>query len=187
MKLLVPSDSYPDKYWLSYDHQNSIDHLAFIECKKLSVTNEICSFLLKSKVGLSAFRKYDYLFSDGPDLVSSRFARVIMDSNLANDIQLIASEVSVNGEIYTDYFVINYLKMENGFDMERCMYKPLIKSMPDGPKKFSRIVLLKKIPENSIFRAVESNSHIIFSDRVSEIVRSNSLVGIDFADGKDDF
>jgi hypothetical protein len=65
MKLIEPVDNYPEKYWLSYDHGTNIDHLSFQECKLISGSDLPVQLSLKQKVGLSAFRKYDYLLVMG--------------------------------------------------------------------------------------------------------------------------
>lgn len=55
---------------------------------------------LKNKVSVAVIRRYDYLFSDVPDLVSSRLAGIINSSALVNDVRLIRIDVTVNGEGY---------------------------------------------------------------------------------------
>jgi len=185
MKLLTPSDGYPESYWLSYDHTNNLDHLEFNKCKKLSATGAKPKVTLTKKISLSTFRQYDYFFSDGPDLVGARLAEIINSSTFASDVQLICADVTINGKSYDDYFIINYLRSEPAFDMTSSSYKSLIKSMPDGPKKFSRIVLLDKMPKSGMFRASESNSHVVVSDDVAEHFKNNSVRGVEFCSEKD--
>ena len=43
---------------------------------------------LKNKVSVAVIRRYDYLFSDVPDWVSSGLAGIINSSALANDLQV---------------------------------------------------------------------------------------------------
>lgn len=185
MKILVPVDSYPEKYWLSYDHENSIDHLKFLECTPVSSHEGFVRLNLKRAVSLKDFRRFDYLFSDGPDVVSSRVANLIKSSDFASDVQFISCELSVNGDIYSDYFVINYLASEVAFDMSKSQYKPLIKSIPNGPKKFQHIVLRDRAPDSAIFRSAESISHVVASDEVAEFFKSNFVVGVEFVTEKD--
>lgn len=185
MKILVPIDSYPERYWLSYDHKNSIDHLKFLECSPVSPNEGLTKLGLKKKVSLKDFRKFDYLFSDGPDVVSSRIADLISSSGFASNVQFVSCELAISGDVYLDYFVINYLVSEVAFDMDRSQYKPLIKSVPDGPKKFQHIVLKDRKPNSGIFRSAESNSHVVVSDEVAEFFKSNSVVGVEFVSEKD--
>lgn len=185
MKLLTPSDEYPESYWLSYDHTNSLDHLEFYKCKKLSAIGAKPKMALAKKISLSAFRKYDYFFSDGPDLVSARLAEIINSSTFADDIQLICADVTINGKSYDDYFIINYLRSESAFDMVSSIHKALIKSMPDGPRKFNRIVLLDKTPASGMFRALESNSHVVVSNDVATHFKKNFVKGVSFCSEKD--
>jgi hypothetical protein len=179
MNILIPSDNYPEKYWLKYDHKHSIDHLEFISAKKLPKNIERPTFTLKGSVSLNAVRKYDYLYSDGPDVISTRLADWLTDL-CPTDVQLIPATVFINGEEFEDYFIINILGREEAFDMTECVYVPLIKSLPDGPKKFKSIKLLDKNPSQEIFRATESNSHIIVADRVVTALQKNSVVGVQF-------
>ncbi len=186
MKLLEPVDSYPEKYWLSYDHGSSIDHLSFQECKLISGSDLSVRLSLNKKVGLSAFRKFDYLFSDGPDIVTSRLVDIFVAMGLESEIQFIPACVAINGDLYNDYYAVNYLMSESAFDMERCVYKPLIKSLPDGPKRFSKIVLQDIEPTHSIFRALESMSRIVVSDRAAESLQNKSVIGICFVEVRSD-
>ena len=89
MKLIEPVDNYPEKYWLSYDHGTNIDHLSFQECKLISGSDLPVQLSLKQKVGLSAFRKYDYLFSDGPDIITSRLFNIFLGMGLEGEIQFV--------------------------------------------------------------------------------------------------
>lgn len=180
MKILIPTSNYPEKYWLSYDHEKNIDHLEFLECRMIPASENNIKLSLKKKVGLKDFRKFDYLFSDGPDLVSLRLVDLINSSDFADDVQFVPCELLINGEAYSDYFIVNFLFAEPAFDMENSLYRPLIKSMPDGPKKFQHIKLLNRKPNRNMFRAAESNSHLVVSDEVAVYFRENSVVGVDF-------
>lgn len=185
MKLLEPAENYPEKYWLSYDHEDCIDHLKFQEGQRIVAEPLSVKFLLKNKVSLNSIRKYDYLFSDGPDVVSSRLANIFQEMNLMEDIQLVQASVMINGNWYDDYFAVNYMAVESAFDMEKSIFKPLIKSMPNGPKRFSNIVLSSAAPVHSVFRASESMSRIIVSDQVADFIKSKLVVGICFVDGRE--
>jgi hypothetical protein len=34
MKIMIPDDSYPERYWLNYDHDKNLSHLEFSLAKK---------------------------------------------------------------------------------------------------------------------------------------------------------
>lgn len=70
--------------------------------------------------------------------------------------------------------------MESAFDLSERVYKPLIKSMPDGPKKFSKIVLLDRAPCSKIFRAIEGRSNIVPSDVLAVKLEGIPLKGVRF-------
>jgi hypothetical protein len=149
--------------------------LKFYECKKISASKPVPKMTLKNKISVAAIRRYDYLFSDGPDLVSSRLAGIINSSALADGVQLIRTDVTINGEGYNDYFIINYLRSESAFDMAQSINKPLARSMPEGPKKFNSIALLNKDPVSNIFRALESSSHVVCSDQAVAFFKANPV------------
>lgn len=184
MKMLVPVDNYPDKYWLSYDHEKNLDALEFRQCREVVPSNHELVLRLKAKVSVSAFLKYDYFLSDGPSLASRRFAEIIKKSVFRDCIQFVPATVIIDGQIYAEFFLINYLRSEKAFDMEKCVYAPLLKSMPDGPKKFDKIVLLDKTPVNPIFRAEESKGHIVLSNEAATFLATNKVIGLGFVDSK---
>ena len=94
--------------------------------------------------------------------------------------QFFSARVKVNGEILTDYAVLNLLKSEEAFDLEGCVYVPLIKSMPDGPRKFKNIALQDKLSNAQIFRASEDRGSIIVSEKLAQIFTSATVKGVRF-------
>lgn len=185
MKLLEPAENYPERYWLSYDHEGCIDNLEFQEGRRIVAEPLSVKFFLKNRVSLNSIRKYDYLFSDGPDVVSTRLANIFQEMNLMGEVQLVQASVMINGDWYEDYFAVNYMAVESAFDMEKSVFRSLVKSMPNGPKRFSKIVLSNVAPVHSVFRASESMSRIIVSDQVADFIKSKSVIGICFVDGRE--
>ncbi|WP_144936371.1 imm11 family protein [Pseudomonas alabamensis] len=179
MKIMIPDDSYPERYWLNYDHDKNLSHLEFSLAKKLEVVASPMAFSIKDKVSLANLRKFDFLYSDGPDLVSENVARILRN-NCPDEVQFFSARVKVNGEILTDYAVLNLLKSEEAFDLEGCVYVPLIKSMPDGPRKFKNIALQDKLSNAQIFRASEDRGSIIVSEKLAQIFTSATVKGVRF-------
>ena len=184
MKILIPSENYPEKYWLKYDHEKNPDHLEFLLGKEVHVDNGPIVYVMKGKVSLAAVREYDYLFSDGPDVVSDDVARILVES-CPLDVQLLPAVLVVNGGRYGDYFALNVLNKYEAFDLSRCNYVPLINSMPDGPKKFKTIHLKGYVPNFSIFRAVESRFNIVLSDSLAVKLEGRLVKGVQFVSGLD--
>jgi len=52
--------------------------------------------------------------------------------------------------------------------LEKCTQALVIKSMPDGPVKFTKIVLKKSEEQNLIFRAEEELLEIVATDYLVE-------------------
>lgn len=182
MKIMIPNDEYPEKYWLKYDHEKNPSHLEFFLAKKLEAFDRPIVFSVKSKVSLANFKKFDFLYSDGPILVSERVSKILRD-NCPDEIQLFPVIVNVNGESLTDYAILNILKSEEAFDLDSCVYVPLIKSMPDGPKRFKKIALQDKLSSAHIFRASENRGSVIFSEKLAQIFIDASVKGVEFVSG----
>ena len=182
MKIMIPNDEYPEKYWLKYDHEKNPSHLEFFLAKKLEAFDRPIVFSVKSKVSLANFKKFDFLYSDGPILVSERVSKILRD-NCPDEIQLFPVIVNVNDESLTDYAILNILKSEEAFDLDSCVYVPLIKSMPDGPKRFKKIALQDKLSSAHIFRASENRGSVIFSEKLAQIFTDASVKGVEFVSG----
>lgn len=182
MKIMIPDDGYPERYWLKYDHEKNPSHLEFVLAKRLESVASPVTLSVKSKVSLASFKKFDFLYSDGPDLISARVSRILSD-NCPDEIQTFPAIVKVNGEVLTDYAVLNILKSEEAFDLDGCVYVPLIKSMPDGPRRFKKITLRDKLPGAHIFRASEDRGSIIVSDKLAQIFTDASVKGVEFVSG----
>ncbi|MBA1192473.1 hypothetical protein G7007_06305 [Pseudomonas entomophila] len=178
MKMMVPSDEYPEKYWLKYDHEKNPSHLEFILTKALELDTDFVAFSIQKKISLAAFKKFDFLYSDGPDLVSGRVSRILRD-NCPDDVQLVPAIIEVNDQVITDYAVLNVLKFEEAFDLSSCVYGPLIKSIPDGPKRFRKIVLQDKVSDAQFFRASENRESIVLSNSIAQLFKDASVKGVE--------
>lgn len=184
MKILVPAENYPENHWIKYDHALNMDYMEFSIGKEINDDGVPVVFTVKGRVSIASIKSYDYLFSDGPDVVSAHFARLLRDK-CPRDIQLLPAEIKVNDEIVDEYFVLNILNKDVAFDMDSCIYVPLIKSVPDGPKKFKKISLLNKLPSFDIFRAYESRFNVVLSDRLAQKLEAESVKGVRFVSGLD--
>ncbi|MFK3725181.1 imm11 family protein [Pseudomonas monteilii] len=176
MKLKIPIDKYPEKYWLKYNHEVNPQRVEFLLGKKIDTKGNAILFSLKNKVSVAAISKYDYLYSDGPDVVSEQVAGVLNEI-CPDDIQLLPAIVNVNGVILSNYYALNVLKSEHALDLEGCVYYSLGED-DDAPKRFEKIALLDKVPSADIFRALEKRSSIILSDRLAQALEKASIKGI---------
>ncbi|WP_349974684.1 hypothetical protein [Pseudomonas sp. WHRI 8519] len=184
MKILVPADNYPENYWIKYDHETNMDHMEFSIGKEIHGNGAPVLFTAKGKVSIASIKSYDYLFSDGPDVVSAHLAKLLRDK-CPKDIQLLPAEIKINNQVVGEYFVLNILNADLAFDMDNCTYVPLIKSMPNGPKKFKKISLLNKLPTFDIFRASESRFNVVLSDRLAQDLEAESVKGVRFVSNLD--
>lgn len=65
-------------------------------------------------------------------------------------------------------------------DLKASTYVPLLKYMPDGPKKFTSIVLLEKEPHYKIFRAAEDEGKVMVSHDLKVELEREGVKGIKF-------
>lgn len=179
MKILVVSDEYPDSYWLNYNWGANPDHLMFLERRRVDEIVGPLIFDLKGRVSLEAFNRYDYFSSDGPSVISERFANMLRQK-CGSEVQLIAAIINLNGNVQSGYYVMNILNAGKAFDMERCVYKPLLAALPEGPKKFKHIRLLENQPRFNIFRAEEHNPSIVISDELAQMLSVARIKGVEF-------
>ncbi|MFK3908536.1 hypothetical protein ACI2KD_10795 [Pseudomonas monteilii] len=136
MKMLMGSDDYPEHYWLKYDRDANPDYFKFSGGERCEGISKALKFHLKGRVSMSSFLQYDFLSSDGPDVMTEKLARILENACPAG-IQLVPVEVISNGKTWSGYYVVNILNIDKAFDMDRCVYCPLLKSMPEGPKNLS--------------------------------------------------
>jgi len=59
MKLKIPIDKYPEKYWLKYNHEVNPQRVEFLLGKKIDTKGNAILFSLKNKVSVAAISKYD--------------------------------------------------------------------------------------------------------------------------------
>lgn len=180
-ELRIASD-YPNSYWFEYQHPD-ISGSAFSQCKSIE-TNEGYFFKLKSKVSDKALLAYDFYYSDGPIFISPRLASLISCHDVfRTDVQLIDATVSVNETQHQGYKIINILREVSCIDMEASESQPILSYLPNGPRKFSKIVFKENVIEDfSMARCSEYKSCIIISNEFKEFLSKDNVKGIDFAD-----
>lgn len=178
MKLKVPDDKYPEKYWLRYDRDVNPRHVEFLLGKRIDTKGDAILFFLKGKVSLASISRYDFLYSDGAEVVSENVAKVLNEI-CPNDIQLLPAVVNVNGVFLKGYYALNLLKSEPALDLENCVFFYLGEDA-DAPRRFEKIALLDKEPSSDIFRASEKRTSVVLSDRLAKELEKVSVKGIRF-------
>ncbi|WP_025026054.1 imm11 family protein [Caldalkalibacillus mannanilyticus] len=185
MYLLEISEEYPNNYWLEYDHEKFPDHLIFKSGSEVDVSSFQEIYLrANKKVSLERLSSYDYLFSSGPDLISNKLADIFIRRNLANQIQTIPVTILCGDMEVKGFNIIIYKKCDTAIDMKASTYVPLLKYMPDGPKKFTSVVILEKEPHYKIFRAEENKDKVIVSHDLKVELEREGVKGIKFVKEK---
>lgn len=179
MHILEISDSYPDNCWLEYEDSHTLGHMKFKSCTLLDLpdTEEI-KFKASKKLLQEKLLSFDYLFSNGPDLISDRLANLLSSHIEKNEVQIFPAKILKDNETISGFNVINYLKCEPAIDLANSTYKPLLSSMPDGPRKFLHTVLLDRDPNSDIFRAAENIEEVMVSEKLRQLLEAHNIKGI---------
>ena len=173
------SPSYPNKYWFEYKHSNILasDFLKGAEFSR----EEHFDFYLKNKVSENNLFSYDFYFSDGPLVISPRLASLLLDANdFLSGIQLLDATMHVNNVEHSGYKVLNVIDVISCIDMERSDSQPILSYLPNGPRKFNKIVFKNGISENfSLARCQEHSSSLVISQTFRDFLLNKNAKGID--------
>lgn len=185
MYFLEISEDYPNSYWLECESEEAFDHMLFKDCVGLAPSKvPVMTLRISKKVSLERISHYDYLFSSGPDVISARLARLLFEQVANGEIQILPVVISNGDDEISGFGVVNYLKCEPAIDIKNSTFKPLISSMPNGPRKYLHTVLLDKKPIHDVFRAEENREEIVVSDRLRQILESSRIKGVRFVKEK---
>ncbi|MBE1555923.1 imm11 family protein [Sporosarcina limicola] len=129
----------------------------------------------------SYLNKYNMLPTIGGALVSLKLKKLI--EGLGSDCQFIPTVITSTetGETNESFFVMNVLNVVSCLDMEKSEYRPLIKSLPDGPIK---LLSIKYVPNSlnghHIVRMKEYTGNIIVDDVFVKACKEEKIKGINF-------
>ncbi|AVK96346.1 hypothetical protein FCT18_07895 [Lysinibacillus sphaericus] len=124
---------------------------------------------------------YDILPTIGGLLVSLKFKQLV--ERLGSDCQFIPAVISStkSGEINETFFVMNVLNLVPCLDWENSEYKPLLKSLPDGPIK---LLTIKYVPNSleghHIVRMKEYTGNIIVDELFIKACKEEKIKGVMF-------
>ncbi|WBS02555.1 hypothetical protein OU994_30680 [Pseudoduganella sp. SL102] len=178
--VLSVSDDYPDSYWFKYDHDNSPSYLSFQSGEAVDQPKRPPLFTLDKKISIARFLGFDFLMSDGGDFISAKFAD-LMRNLAAGDVQIIEASVYVNGEKMNGFCIGNIANLVSCVDMEKSIYKPLLKSCPDGPIKFTRFEFIdNSLNDHKIVRCKEDPQTIVVSEDFMQACKSAGIRGVEF-------
>lgn len=171
---------YPESYWFEYDQDESPDHLLFKQGRPIDQLQSRPKFRLNKRVSLERLSTFDYLMSDGPDLVSPRLASVLT-SVAPQDVQLFGAEVSVGAIELEGYHVPNVIHLVSCLDKDRSDYEPLLSYMPDGPIRIRKAAYAPNgLRHHVVVRMLEDNQTIIVQDVLVSACRDEKIRGISF-------
>ncbi|WP_074890383.1 imm11 family protein [Pseudomonas graminis] len=175
------SDTYPESYWFKSKILTGQDSIELKTGAEVTGTWAL-ELRLDKRVSLERVLGFDFLFSDGPNFISPRLYDILVSSNISG-LQFIDADIYIKGKEYKGYKVVNTTNALAAFDSKNSKCEPLLSYIPDGPKKYTDIVLKKDIsPAVDIFRAEEDFTVMLAVERVKQLFDSNQIVGVQFKD-----
>ncbi|WBS02558.1 hypothetical protein OU994_30700 [Pseudoduganella sp. SL102] len=178
--VLSVNDDYPERYWFEYDHDNSPSYLSFQSGMMVEELSAQPVFRINKKISVDRLMDFDFLVSDGGYFISAKFANLML--NIAgDDVQIIEADVYIYGKKIAEYYIGNIVNLVACVDMERSTYRPLIKSDPEGPKKFTRYEFIENsLGSHKIMRSKESPLTIVVSEDFKQACISSGIKGVAF-------
>ncbi|MGY5954929.1 imm11 family protein [Kosakonia sp. AX9b] len=172
---------YPNKYWFEYKHPNILAS-DFLKGAEFDLSERF-NFYLKNRVSEKSLFSYDFYFSDGPLVISPRLVSVLLGANeFLSGIQLLDATMHINNAEYSGYKVLNVIDAISCIDMERSDSQLILSYLPNGPRKFNKIVFKNGISENfSLARCQEHNSSLVISQSFRDFLLNKNAKGIDLS------
>lgn len=178
--VLSVSDDYPENYWFEYDHGKSPSYLSFQKGEVVSSLDTSPVFRIDRKISEKRLLQFDLFMSDGGDFVSRKFSDLLR-SVAQEDVQLIEAEVYLNSQKIEGCNIPNIVHLISCVDMEKSKYKPLLKSDPDGPLKFTRFEFIENsLKSHKIVRCKEDPQTIVVSEEFVKGCESAGIQGVEF-------
>lgn len=179
--ILSISDNYPESYWFKCKVGGGVDGSIFKEGVSIGEPPEV-EFVNEKKVSIPRLMEYDFLYSDGPNLISPRLYQLLAEACITG-VQFIDAQVIIAGQRYDGYKIFNVTSRAAVFDKDESIGEPLISYLPDGPKYYKKIVLNEGVELNfDIVRAAEQFTTIIASKKLAELCNSHEIIGLKFVE-----
>lgn len=173
------SDAYPESYWFKCEILTGQDA---IELKKGVKVDGVWNVELRldTRSSLDRVLGFDFLFSDGPNFISPKLYDILVEAEVSG-LQFIDADVYIQGKAYKGYKILNFTHSLAAFDEEKSKSEPLLSYVPDGPRKYTDIVL-REICSTDIdmFRAVEDFTVMLAVERVKVLFESHQVIGAQF-------
>ncbi|MEK4424949.1 imm11 family protein [Solibacillus sp. FSL K6-1523] len=172
------SNVYGRDVYFSYSEKNTFDEFDFEEGNVYPLNDKL--FYEVDKFD-SYLKKYDILPTMEGELVSLKLKQLI--ERLGSDCQFIPAVIisAESGEINESFFVMNVLNVVPCLDMEESEYRPLIKSLPNGP---INLISVKYVPNSlnghHIVRMKECIENIVVDDIFIKACKEEKVKGIMF-------
>ncbi|PIT50853.1 hypothetical protein BHC44_11945 [Snodgrassella alvi] len=173
------SNDYPESYWFDYE-QGSVELLDLLQHKEIKI-NDSLLFKVKKKVSEKRLLSFDFCSSCGFIIISPRLANLLANNkDFLKDVQLLDANVIINGQKYSGFKALNILRMLSCIDVDKSDSEPLLANLPDSPIWFTKIVFKQNIVEDfCMARCLESEEHIVISDKLRQFFIENEVKGID--------
>ncbi|SFH97740.1 hypothetical protein SAMN05444062_1271 [Pseudomonas syringae] len=173
------SSSYPESYWFKSKVLTGQDPI-FLQKGMEIGENVLVEFTSASRASTNGILKYDFFFSDGPNFISPRLHKLLLEANVSG-VQFFDANVYIAGKKYEGYKFFNPNSRLSAFDKEKSKNKPLVSCLPDGPKIYTEIFLKDDLDIGvDVFRAEEDFTTILATARVKDLCEINKVRGLQF-------
>ncbi|RMM92136.1 imm11 family protein [Pseudomonas savastanoi] len=173
------SSSYPESYWFKSNVLTGQDPILLKKGMEIS-EDVLVEFTSTSRASTNGILKYDFFFSDGPNFISPRFHKLLLEANVSG-VQFFDANVYISGKKYEGYKFFIPTSRLSAFDKEKSKNEPLVSYLPDGPKIYTEIVLKDDVDIGvDIFRAEEDFTTILATARVKDLCEINKVRGLQF-------
>ncbi|MBD8492586.1 imm11 family protein [Pseudomonas syringae] len=180
--LIKISDDYPESYWFRCTVLSGQDPGVFK--KGIPLEEEVSiEFRVGSKPDAGRLLSYDFLFSDGPNFISPRFHQLLLDHDVQG-LQFFDADVYMGEAECHGYKVVNFTSKSKAFDESKSKSEPLLSYLPEGPARYTEIVLKENVDTRvDMFRAEEDFTSMLAVARIKALCDAHQVSGLQFVEG----
>lgn len=185
MLLLKTAENYPERFWLTYDQEESTKASLLNMCRPLDEKNPVFIAKSEKKLSIQKMQSFDIIESDMMSFVSQRLADILVD--YPEDVEIFDAKILVAGERVPGFFALNVLNKKQCIDLEGSDYRPILDDFPDEGFRFYS---MKTYPDTAlgganIVRAHESEGNIFISNALAKRIQDAGVRNLLLVDATD--
>lgn len=167
-----------------YDHAISADYRLFKEALSLQDSPLSLFYTVKKKEDLKKIKKFHWLSSTGPDLVSNEFRKVITEV-AGNEVEFFDVTIMFGEEKIEGFSAINFKYIVPCLDMDKSEFKPTNFDPSDPTYRFYFMVVNSENLDVNIALCKEMKASIVVSEQLKQSCFKAGLKGLKFCNAID--